>query len=93
MTVILRYVGVGHVIFKELLCNKLDTPKERVSYPSFSDGIYWWLGDFGHVLFKELLCNKFVTLRVRMSYPTFSDSIFWMFHSYYLQIFLSSPGL
>ena len=41
MTVILRYVGVGHVIFKELLCNKLDTPKERVSYPGVSDSNFW----------------------------------------------------
>ena len=46
MTVILRYVGVGHIIFKELLCNKFATPKERVSYPGVSDCNFWmpaWL--------------------------------------------------
>ena len=35
MTVILRYVGVGHVIFKELLCNKFVTPKKGCPIPVF----------------------------------------------------------
>ena len=76
MTVILRYVGVGHVIFKELLCNKLDTPMERVPYPTFSDYIYFWLDDFGYVIFNEPLCNKFVTPREMVSYLTNTDCIF-----------------
>ena len=51
LTVIFRDSGITHVIFKELLCYKFATPKERVSYPGVSDS------NFGcFVLFLNTIC-------------------------------------
>ncbi len=48
------------VIFKELLCNKLYTPKERVPLLNVSDSNFEICG-IVHVIFNELLCNKLGT--------------------------------
>ena len=61
--------GFGGLLFKKFdsQSEASPSPEERVPYPAFSDGIYYWLGDFGHVLFKELLCNKFFTPKERVT--------------------------
>ena len=52
---------IAHVISKEPLCNKLDTPKERVPYPDVYDSNFWNPSMIAHVISKEPLCNKLDT--------------------------------